>query len=134
MAILGGAGNVAGSNPAGTGSSLNYIGNHAYAYSGAIAFDSNETTALLFDVGNIYVKSVLHIAYAGTSSDDMTAKLYLDDQLVWDAQFTSGTSTVTGDTMPLDFIIPSYTKVKLTFASDAGSRTAYAVLKGRVYD
>ena len=38
MALIGGggAGNVAGGNPSGTGTSLNYIGDHCYAYSGDV--------------------------------------------------------------------------------------------------
>ena len=31
----GGAGNVAGGNPSGIGTSLNYVGDHVYAFSGS---------------------------------------------------------------------------------------------------
>ena len=56
MALVGGggAGNVAGSNPAGVGSNLNYVGNLVYAYSGDITLNANlpnPTTLLEFTTG-----------------------------------------------------------------------------------
>ena len=63
MALVGGGGapNVAGSNPTGTGTGLNYIGDHAYAYSGEVDNDgSSATTALKFTTGNEYVLGQMH--------------------------------------------------------------------------
>jgi len=51
----GGAGNVAGSNPSGTGTSLNYIGDHAYAYSGAFEANVTAATVLNFNTGSEYI-------------------------------------------------------------------------------
>ena len=46
----GGAGNVAGSsNPAGTGTGLNHVGNFAYAYSGIRNIDNTITNLLEFN-------------------------------------------------------------------------------------
>ena len=58
MALIGGggAGNVAGgANPSGTGSSLNYIGDHAYAHSAAFAANTTPATVLNFDTGSSYI-------------------------------------------------------------------------------
>ena len=61
MALVGGggAGNVAGSNPAGVGSSINYVrtdeGNFAYAFSGTLQMQAQaqqNTTMLDFTTGN----------------------------------------------------------------------------------
>ena len=63
MALVGGGGapNVAGSNPTGTGTGLNYIGDHAYAYSGEVDNNgSSATTALKFTTGNEYVLGQMH--------------------------------------------------------------------------
>ena len=57
MALVGGggAGNVAGSNPAGVGTSINYIGNHAYAYAGALSASTSAETRLNFTTGALYI-------------------------------------------------------------------------------
>ena len=39
--MLGGGNPIGGANPAGVGSTLNYIGNHAYGASGSIDVDNN---------------------------------------------------------------------------------------------
>ena len=39
------------SNPVGTSKGLNYIGNHAYGYSGEVTVNDNETTLLDFTLG-----------------------------------------------------------------------------------
>ena len=44
--MLGGGNPVSGANPSGTGTILNYIGSHAYAYSGDVSVDGNATTML----------------------------------------------------------------------------------------
>ena len=50
MALVGGggAGNIAGSNPAGTGTSLNHIGDHVYANSGQLDDVSSYATGCFF--------------------------------------------------------------------------------------
>jgi len=61
MALTGGGGapNVAGANPAGTGSSINYIRTgdrtFAYAYSGATVVNNTAVTALKFTTGSLTV-------------------------------------------------------------------------------
>ena len=67
----GGAGNTAGGNPAGTGSGINYVGNHAYAYSGNVAVDNNITTLLQFNTQNNYVMANIQLEYFDASSDNM---------------------------------------------------------------
>ena len=89
MAILGGAGNVAGSNPAGTGSSLNYIGDHAYANSGTFGSTNANQTMLSFVTGNSYVVGELTLTggteftSAGIPNGNTTAyQLSFNDQVV----------------------------------------------------
>ena len=47
--MLGGGNPVGGQNPAGIGSSLNYIGKHAYLYTGAVNINNVETNLAEFD-------------------------------------------------------------------------------------
>ena len=59
--MLGGGNPVGSSNPAGTGNSLNYIGDHAYAYSGMFGSNTNAQTCLKFDTGNQYILAKLTV-------------------------------------------------------------------------
>ena len=54
MALVGGGGaaNTAGGNPAGTGTTLNYVGDFVYAYSGAASAASSSDTRLKFSTGS----------------------------------------------------------------------------------
>jgi len=53
--MLGGGNPVGGSNPSGIGTSINYVGNHAYANSGVIQVNTTEQTHLKFDTGAEYL-------------------------------------------------------------------------------
>ena len=63
MALVGGggAGNIAGSNPAGTGTTLNYIGDHVYAYSGTFSSTNASQTMLEFSTGSEYIVGTLTV-------------------------------------------------------------------------
>ena len=56
-----GGGNPVGANPAGIGNNLNYIGNHAYAYSGMFSANTSAQTMLKFDTGNQYTVAKLTV-------------------------------------------------------------------------
>ena len=58
MALVGGGGapNVTGSGgTAGTGTGLNYLGNHAYANAGTADVSTSSTTRLNFSTGSEYI-------------------------------------------------------------------------------
>ena len=85
MALVGGGGapNVAGSNPAGTGSNLNYIGNHVYLYSGEVNVDNSETTLFECDSGaGLYIMAKLQIYNGTTSNEDMLYKVKLNNEII----------------------------------------------------
>ena len=51
MPIIGGAGNVAGgANPSGTGGSINYVGNHAYATNKVTDAGSGAASSTVLDL------------------------------------------------------------------------------------
>ena len=89
MALVGGggAGNVAGSNPAGTGSTINYIRtkerNFAYAYSGVISVANTETTLLSFTTGNETVVSKITVSSNAGENEDYRMKIIVDGQTVY---------------------------------------------------
>ena len=131
----GGAGNIAGSNPAGTGTQLNYIGRdptHAYAYSGVVAVPQATTTLLEFQVGAEYVKGILAIQNGSGSGDDISYEVLLDSQVIVTCRVET---TDENDLFPLHLIFPPYSKVQVTAynISSGTGRDHTAIFEGRVY-
>ena len=135
MALVGGggAGNIAGSNPAGAGTSLNYIGNHAYAYSGMLAFDNNATTLLRFTTGNEYVVATLNPMRTDSDSLDSQHRVTLDGQLV--ASFTMASGGTSAPEGPPVLLIPSYSTVLIEIinVSNTSGGTGGIAIMGEVY-
>ena len=136
MALVGGGGapNVAGSNPAGTGTSLNYIGNYAYAYSGEVGVDNNTTTLLEFETGSQSVVGQFAIQNGSGSGDDMRYILSFNGERV--CHVYSGSSDVFNQfQFPIDIIIPAFTTVLLTAQNVVGSseRSHTVTLTGVVF-
>jgi len=136
MALVGGggAGNVAGSNPAGTGTTLNYIGDHCYAYSGELTPGggaSADTTALLFTTGNSYAMVEINWTNMSTSATvDTFFQMSMDSQIIFNARATNDeTATMQS---PIKLIIPPYTTVEIK-VGDAAANTMTVILAGRVY-
>jgi len=120
-----------GASVAAPGLGIRYIGEHAYAYSGAISFDDSGTEGFNFISGSGYIVAKLNFDVTTTSADDITVTLNLNGSDVYQPQFFDANHEIP---QPLHFIIPPRTIVKLTFTnSDSTIMTGYAVLKGRVY-
>jgi len=142
MALIGGggAGNVAGgSNPAGTGSSLNYIGDHAYANSGEILVNNNTVTMLEFTTGTSYFVGTF--SYGVDQNASLSGSKLLGFTISFDGQKIMQLVSQTTASYPiLDFdnnyqiLIPAYTNVKIeSETTNAGNVPTYAMLIGRVY-
>ena len=81
----GGAGNVGGGAPVGVGSSINYIGNHAYAFSGQVTSGTGTTITMLdfTTASNSYITANIQFGFAGSrSNDDERVEIYADGALV----------------------------------------------------
>tara|TARA_R100000664_G_C2671940_1_gene83605 strand:+ start:122 stop:535 length:414 start_codon:yes stop_codon:yes gene_type:complete len=136
MALVGGGGapNVAGGgNPAGVGSSLNYIGEHAYMYTGSVSVNTSETTIAEFGTGgNSYIKGTWQPQIMVNTTDDIFFKLFLNNQLV-----ASCVTTSSKDYAPfeeIEILIPSDTIIKITGQNlGSGSKDCGAIIVGRVY-
>ena len=125
---------VGASNPAGVSTtSLNYVGDRAYAYSGSIDVPNSETILFEFDTGANNIDGELAIQNGSGSGDDMRYVLTFNDEIV--AQIYAGTSDVFNQfQFPLDIVIPAFTKLKLTavnITSGVG-RAHTAIITGRV--
>jgi hypothetical protein len=137
MALVGGggAGNIAGSNPAGTGTSLNYIGDHAYGYSGLVqtAGDNTYSTAMEFTIGQNYVLAQVQLCPASGNADDLAFRMLIDGQAV--GEFYTSNPPSEFNASPVPFLIPSYSKVTIEIKNGQGStaRDTYIMIVGRVY-
>ena len=135
MALVGGGGapNVAGSNPAGTGTGINYIGNHAYAYSGEITADTNATTLLEFNTGNLYIVAKFQpVYYNEASSTNAFWQILFDGQEIYQTEVTGSTNGT--PYQELQIVIPAYTRVQITANAATSTLGLGAVITGRVYD
>ena len=132
----GGAGNIAGgANPAGTGSGLNYIGNHCYAYSGSITpggASSADTTALLFTTGNSYAMVEINWTNMSTSATiDAFFQMTMDSQIIFNARATN--DEIATSQSPIKVLLPPYTTVEIK-VGDAAANAMTVILAGRVYE
>ena len=136
MALVGGGGapNVAGGNPAGTGTGLNYIGNHAFAYSGEITSTGNnaaDATMFEFTTGSSYILATIDFADQQVGGDKRLLEAEIDGQVVYTSHFDDSPP---GQLAPfLQILIPSYSKFKFSYGMNGATVIGTAVLTGRVY-
>jgi outer membrane protein assembly factor BamB len=134
----GGAGNPVGANPAGIGTSINYIGNHAYAYSGTFQASTTVATALDFNTGREYIFGRVYlngtIEMGSGSGEITTADILFNGETVARLKVDSAE-----EDQPVtafnDLIVPAYTHVEIKIDSSANNsgRLATVVFTGRVY-
>ena len=139
MPLVGGGGspNVAGGNPSGTGTGLNYIGNHAYAYSGTVALANNTVTQLDFTTGPQYIRAVYEFGFAATQVDtnkEFGFRIKMDNQTVYQlSMYTHESYSGLDMDNPHQIIIPPYTRVVIeAFTNDSAADT-WGIISGRVY-
>jgi hypothetical protein len=137
MALItgGGVGNPAGSNPAGIGSGFNYLGQHAYAYSGSIAVGGSLTTMLDFTTGaNSYWVGDFRVegAFDDVAGSTIQVKVSMDGQTIMLAKTTEDRY---GDRPEISLLIPPQTRVHIeAFQNTGGDLDFQAILVGRVYE
>jgi len=137
MALIGGggAGNVAGSNPSGTSKALNYVGNHAYGYSGSVDNNGSAPGVLLeFVTGNEYVLGIADLVYfteSGTA--DAAYVIKLNDQPIYGLTLNGNIND--SNRPEVDVLIPPYSKLTVTGQRISGSGTIAlgVMITGRVY-
>jgi len=119
---------------AGTGKSLNYLGEHAYAYSGTVAATDTETTLLNFTTGSGYLVGRLQVSSGDSSNDDLKMQLYLNEEVISAEIYTNTYYAYIDGYNPIEIIIPPYTTFKATIDVIAGTPTNVQMMfKARVY-
>jgi len=134
MALIGGggSGNVAGGNPSGVGSTLNYIGEHAYMYTGSIVNGTNETTIAETSTGNSYLVGQWQVQLFEVTTDDQAFTLYMNDEAIATTNLTSSKDYAPFE--GIEIIIPPYTRLKITSQSlSASAKNVGSIITGRVY-
>ena len=137
--MLSGGNPTGGSNPSGTGSSINYVGKHAYAYSGTFPQSTNAATMLNFETGGQYIVGTLTCAgaveFATPQSGGITGfKLSINNEVIFLADTETNENDQPG-TISVDLILAPYSRVKLeniSNSNDANELTT-ALFTGEVY-
>ena len=142
MALIGGggAGNVGGGNPSGTGSSLNYIGDHCYANSGTgSAGTGGDFIALDFTTGaNSYIMAKLYVTYDADdlgSGEQFGYVVSSDGITILFTRRESSAADVVNNPLPhkVEFLIAPQSRIIVKGISNASALDMSFVLTGRVY-
>ena len=131
-----GGGNPVSANPAGTGSNINYIGDHAYLHSGVVGVDNNVTTLFECDIANNqYIVAELQIFNGTLSNEDIEYNVLLNGEVIvtFTCQLVSNEDFITHD--PINLILVGGSKLKVTAQNLVSStpRNHTTILTGRVY-
>ena len=131
----GGAGNTAGGNPSGTGSSLNYIGNHVYGYSGTVTYNNNFTTCLDHTTGNEYIQCRVYWSFSEAGNDNVEMQIFMNDELIFANEALNLVASEPYATTYVDILIPSFTRIKIGAlnATDTTTHPVNVTLTGRTY-
>jgi len=130
----GGAGNTAGSNPAGTGSSLNYIGNHCFANSGAVVVENSSgagTVMLDFTAGSAYIVAEIHAFNDQASAYDDYVDILLDGTTICNARYQDANEL--HQDQPIKILIPPYSRFQYKCSTEGSTPTWTVILTGRIY-
>jgi len=116
------------------GTSIRYVGNWAYAYSGAVDANNDETDLINSTSGTGIIVGEVNFNYLEVATEDFTFKLYLNDMVIYAYTKDQATDASPGNWFP-KIIIPPLTKVKITAQNitDTTAREMAVALTGRVY-
>jgi len=135
----GGGGGILGVGGAfvGTAEALEIAGDWAYAYSGKIILANTTKTAFEFTTGNYLAVVDLFVGFDQTglnAGNEIGYIVSLNGTEVMDVVHTGERNWFLTGGSPAQFIIPSYTEVKVElFCDDATGIAMAAMLTGRIY-
>ena len=132
--MLGGGNPVGGSNPAGIGTSINYVGEHAYAYSGTIVSDNNDTVMLKFSTGSLYIVAKIQFFQLTISNDNIEHAVEINGEKILRVLSSQTVSPSEPDSY-IPILIPPNSDVRFLAknAQGTGDLDSAVTLVGRVY-
>jgi hypothetical protein len=143
MPLIGGGGSpnvVGGGAPAGVGTSINYIGEHAYGFSGTgNAGTSGDFTAFDFtSAANSYVWAKLYITYDADdlgSGEQFGYNIEVDGTRIFFTRREASATDIVDNPLPskVEFLIPPSSRIVVTGFSNGSGIDMSFVLTGRVY-
>ena len=121
---------------ASTGLGLRYVGNWAYAYSGAVDVNNVETDLINTTTQAGIIKGRIEFCYAGTNSQNMRFRVKLNDLTIWDFEADHSQLLARGQSGILHIVIPPATQLVCTGqnVTDSDPFALLVALSGRVYD
>jgi hypothetical protein len=137
MALVGGGGApnvVGGGAPAGVGTSLNFVGDHAYAYSGKITTttaSSAATTYLDFSTGNQYIVGTFHWLEAYTGNADRFIDIQINGESVMAGQADDSANQLYAQ--PIEILLPPYSRITVKYGIGGQTVDVTWIMQGRVY-
>ena len=133
------AGKTAGSNPAGVGLSLNYIGDHVYAFNNVAAAQS-DTIVLQFATGPEYIVGIIqfngYIQPTNPSTGSIgSCNITFDGQTVINFKIETETETSAPHSTSQELLIPAFTLVEVSLRSSQAEAAQIATvgIVGRIY-
>jgi len=124
---------------ASTGLTLNYIGDHAYAFSGAIGSSTSGATMLNFTTGDEYIRGKFtsnpSTHYATVDSAPTTFQLSINGEVIGVVKFENNSSDTGGNYWIVNVIIPPHSTILLEMdsSSDDAAFVGTAIFEGQVY-
>jgi len=141
MALLGGgvggAGNPVGGSFTGPSLGLEIMGDHCYAYTGAVASTTSLDTVLSFTTGNFYTDALFQLSAAvdlsGLGTGTTTGfQIQFNGSTVFLTKSDSDAEDMT-PMVPVQMIIPPYTEVTLDIDSTSVTGSTTQCMVGRIY-
>jgi hypothetical protein len=132
----GGAGNIAGgSNPAGTGSTINYVGEFAYLHSGSVSVNNTDTTLGKFATQAEIIDSKIQFHYTEDASDDMIYTVKINNEIVVQYIVNGSKVGASDPDTPIYLVIPPFSTVEFIAKNGSSStgRSNNVTLRGRLY-
>ena len=121
-------------NTASVGKGLNIIGRYAYAYSGGISTNNNETDLLDFETGSEVLDSVV---YCGTltSTDDFRFVIYINGEASFFVQILASANYGMPRNATMPMVLPPFSNVRITAqnTTDTTAHDACATVTGKIY-
>jgi len=131
-----GGGNPVGGSFTGPAEALELLGDHAYAYSGAVDLASSEKTLLSFTSGNYYFVGNWQMLYdhSGFSlGESLGYTVKMNGKKIARLELVNSNATLDDVTRRVPLIIPSYTQIEILGDTDAGNIYVTGILTGRIY-
>jgi len=137
--MLGGGNPVSSSNPSGTGSGLNIIGNHAYVSTTPVASTTADTIVAKFSTGAYYVVGTLTLNAGiqlsnAADIDGNALETKFNNEVVL-LQHAGGQAVDATSFSAAKILIPPYTNVVMTISSEHSDANNFGTVffTGRVY-